>query len=197
MNIQCECGKFRAALNDFPKNSPGRFKCYCDDCQSYLHHIQRADLLDECGGTEIIPAYPRSIEVLSGQEHLQCIRLSEKGMYRFLASCCRTPICNTAPGRPWAGIHRRVYPTKELDAAYPKVTSSIMGKYAKGTPPPGTPKTFDFNGMKIVMPYLLRGKFTGKAKHSPFFKRDGKPIAEVKVLTQQERTEALRSAGFV
>jgi hypothetical protein len=58
MKIQCECGAFSATLNAFPKATPGRLVCYCDDCQSYLHHLGRADLLDANGGTEVIPAYP-------------------------------------------------------------------------------------------------------------------------------------------
>lgn len=66
MNIQCECGKFRAELEKFPKNTPGRAICYCDDCQTYLHYLGRSDLLDSAGGTQIIPVYPSEMKVLQG-----------------------------------------------------------------------------------------------------------------------------------
>jgi hypothetical protein len=197
MEIQCECGKFRAELVAFPKSTPGRLKCYCDDCQSYLHYLNRADLLDANGGTEIIPYYPADVKVLAGGDLLKCVRLSPKGMYRFATTCCNTPIANTDPKRPWAGLMKRMFSTR--DASQPgkalgPVKSAIYGKYAKGTPPAGTPQTFDFNGMRIVMPYILKGIIKGKAKSSPFF-RNGESVAAPKVLTLDERNAARGAAG--
>jgi len=197
MEIQCECGKLRAELNQFPKNTPGRLKCYCDDCQSYLHYLKRPDLLDENGGSEVIPFYPADIRITAGQDLIKCVRLHPGGMFRFATTCCNTPIANTDPKRPWAGIHRRMFTNKDPDIfekALGKVKSSIMGKYAKGTPPPATPQTYDLNGMRIVMPYLLKGMFFGKSKHSPFF-NDREPIAAPKVLTGEERQAARAAAG--
>jgi hypothetical protein len=197
MEVQCECGKFRAELNRFPKNTPGRLKCYCDDCQTYLHYLKRADLLDENGGTEIIPFYPADIKITAGQNLIKCVRLHPGGMFRFATACCNTPTANTDPKRPWAGIHRRMFTNKDtdiLEKALGKVKSSIMGKYAKGTPPPGTPQTYDFNGMRIVMPYILRGVFLGKSKPSPFF-NDREPIVAPKVLTRDERQAGRAAAG--
>jgi hypothetical protein len=198
MEIQCECGKFRAQLTQFPKNTPGRLKCYCDDCQAYLHYLNRADLLDENGGTEVIPAYPADINLLAGKEHVNCMRLSSMGMFRFYTTCCNTPIANTDPKRPWAGIHRRMYTAKdpnELDKALGPVKSSIMGKYAKGTPPAGTPQKFDINGMGIVLPYLLKGVLLGKSKRSPFFE-NGNALSTPKVLSSNELIAARETAGF-
>ncbi len=191
MEIQCECGKFRAELTQFPKNTPGRLICYCDDCQAFLHYLKRPDLLDENGGTELIPAYPADIKIVAGKDVLQCVRLHSKGMYRFFTTCCRTPIANTDPTRPWAGINRRAYTVKNpnrLDQELGPVKSSIMGKYAKGTPPAGTPQTFDFRGMVTVMPFIIKGKILGKAKNSPFFEK-GVAIVEPKVLTVDERSK--------
>jgi len=191
MEIQCECGKFRAELTQFPQNTPGRLMCYCDDCQAFLSYIKRSDLLDASGGTEVIPAYTADIKIIAGKEVVQCVRLHFKGMYRFFAKCCNTPITNTDPTRPWAGIHRRMYTVKDptrLDRELGPVKASIMGKYAKGTPPAGTPNTFDFKGMVTVLPFILKGKFLGKAKHSPFFE-DGQAIVAPKVLTPEERAK--------
>jgi hypothetical protein len=191
MEIQCDCGKFRAELTQFPKNTPGRLICYCDDCQAFLHYLKRGDLLNENGGTEIIPAYPADIKIIAGHEVVKCIRLHSKGMYRFFTSCCLTPIANTDPVRPWAGINRRMYVTKDpnrLDRELGPVKSSIMGKHAKGTPPAGTPQTFDFKGMVTVMPFIIKGKILGKAKPSPFFEK-GASIVEPKILTPDERSK--------
>lgn len=201
MEIQCECGKFRANLKAFPKNTPGRLVCYCDDCQSYMHHIQRSDLLDANGGTEIIPAYPADIEILSGKEHLKCMRLAPHGMFRFSTTCCNTPIANTQPNQAWAGILRRVYTVKDphkLDQILGPVRARVMGKFAKGTPPEGTAKKFNFRGFKLVMPFILKGIIRKKTKPSPFFAEDGlTAIATPHIMSKEERAAAKKFAGVI
>lgn len=192
MEIQCECGNFRARLKAFPKNTPGRLVCYCDDCQTYLHYLKRGDLLDVHGGTEVIPAYPADIELLSGREHLRCTRLSPNGTFRFTTSCCNTPIVNLRPGMPWAGLLRGVYTAKDadpLEQALGPIRSRVMGRYAKGTPPAGTPEKFNFKAVKSVLPFVLKGMLLRKAKPSPFFAEDGiTPIVTPYILTKAERT---------
>jgi hypothetical protein len=196
MEIQCQCGKFRARLKAFPNGTPGRLVCYCDDCQSYLRYLKRTDLLDAHAGTEVIPAYPADVEIVQGQEQLKCTRLSPAGLYRFSAACCNTPIANLRPGAPWAGFMRCVYTAggdaQALDRQLGPVRSRIMGQFAKGTPPAGTPSKFDLKALLSVMPFMLKGMLLGKAKPSPFFADDGvTPIVAPRVLTKAER-QALR-----
>lgn len=190
MEIQCECGTFRARLKAFPKDTPGRLVCFCDDCQRYLNHLGRSDLLDENGGTEVIPAYPADVEFTQGAEHLKCTRLSPTGTFRFSTTCCNTPVANTRPGGPWAGIFRRMYTTRDpamLDRTLGPVRSRIMGKFAKGTPPAGTPAKFDLKAIVSVMPFILKGKLLGKTKPSPFFGADGvTPVVVPTVLAEAQ-----------
>ena len=204
MIIQCKCGQFSARLKAFPKATPGRLVCYCDDCQSWLHHLHRADLLDANGGTEVIPAYPADVEIVSGREHLKCARLSPKGTLRFYASCCNTPVVNTALDKPWAGFLRGVYTAdgsgdgsgRTVDQILGAVRSRIMGRYAKGTPPAGTPQKFDFKALRTVLPFMLKGILFGKSKPSPFFGDDGvTPIVAPNILSKAEREAARAEAG--
>jgi hypothetical protein len=186
MQIQCTCGNFQAKLKAFPKNTPGRLMCYCDDCQRYLHYIKRSDLLDQNAGTEIIPAYPADVEVLKGIEHLKCVRLSSKGMFRYYTSCCQSPVGNTSPNRAWVGFLKNMYP-KDVEKILGPIEARIMGKFAKGNLPEGTPQKFDFKGFKIVMPFVLRGIVLRKANPSPFFQEDGKTsVVAPHVLSAEE-----------
>lgn len=198
MNLQCDCRKFTAELKTFPNDTPGRLKCYCDDCQIYLHYLGRAELLDQNAGSEIIPTYPCNMKILSGQEQVKCVRLTDKGMFRFYAGCCKTPIGNTTPGSPWIGVLRRMYTVKgsqQLDGAFPEVRASILGRYAKGTPPAGTPDGFNLSGFVAVMPFMLKGKMFGKFKPSPFFADDGKtPITTPHVMSSEELQKAKDAA---
>lgn len=195
MEIQCECGKFRAKLKNFPYNTPGRLVCYCDDCQSYLHHLKRDDLLDANGGTEVIPAYPGDVEILSGKEHLKCMRLSPNGTFRFFTSCCNTPIVNTRPKEPWAGFLRCVFAAKDahqINQMLGPVRSRIMGRYAKGVPPADTPEKFNLKAFLTVMPFMLKGKLLKKSKSSPFFAEDGiTPITTPHTPNEAERQALL------
>ncbi len=197
MQISCKCKKLQIELKVFPKNTPGRLKCYCDDCQAYLHYLGRSELLDENGGTEVIPIYPADMQIIQGKENLKCMCMSDKGLFRFSSSCCDTPIANTRPGNPWAGVNRYAFSDlKELDEVLGPVRSSILGKFAKGTPPKGTPQTFDLKGFLTVMPYLFKGKILKKNRPSPFFTEDLKPIVLPHVLSLEERQKVRRLAGF-
>ncbi len=198
--IQCECGKFQAELTHFPEHSPGRLACYCDDCQTYLHALGREDLLDSAGGTEVIPVYPADCKILSGQEVLKCNRLSPNGLYRWSTTCCNTPIANTRPGLPWLGIIYRAYTAKDprvLENTFGPVRSAIMGRFARGTPPPYVSSRIGFKDMLTVLPFLLKGKLLGRAKPSPFFRADGVTPIVAPIVVPVEQKNAIRAKlGF-
>jgi hypothetical protein len=200
MQIQCECGTFRAQLENFPRNTPGRLACYCDDCQTFLHHLNRSDLLDGAGGTEVVPVYPAEVRIVSGREVIRCLRLSPNGLLRWYASCCNTPVTNTRPGYPWMGTIFRVFTVQDpryLERTLGPVKSRIMGRFARGAPPSGTAQKIDFKGFMTVLPFLLKGLLTGKARSSPFYEQDGKtPIVAPVVLSLQERNAIRQRLGF-
>lgn len=202
MEIQCDCGKFKAELTHFPKNSPGRLACYCDDCQTYLHHLGRADLLDSVGGTEVVPVYPAEIKITQGREQLKCLKLSPDGLIRWYTACCNSPIANTRPKMPWVGLLARNYNVKDkrfLDKTFGPVRSGIKGKFARGgKPPAGISDDIGFKDFVAVVPFLLKGKLLGRTKNSPFFDADGvTPIATPTVLTLEERNKVRQQLGFI
>lgn len=200
MEIQCECGAFRAQLRNFPRNTPGRLACYCDDCQTFAHHLNRTDLLDSAGGTEVIPVYPAEVEILAGREVLKCLRLSPDGLYRWYAGCCNTPVATVRPNFPWVGMVHRVFTVKDpgyLERTLGAVRSRIMGRYARGTAPSGTAAKIDFKGFMLVLPFIIKGFVTGKVKASPFFAADGRtPIVPPTLLSLQERNAIRQRLGF-
>lgn len=200
MQVQCECGKFRAELTGFPQNTPGRLVCYCDDCQTYMHWLGRADLLDTIGGTDVIPVYPSEVKILQGKEVLRCNQLAPGGMPRWSTTCCNTPIANTRPGTPWTAFIHRVYTVSDptfLEKTLGPVRSRVFGRYAKGTPPAGTPSSMNVKVLMSVLPFMLKGALLGKGKGSPFFKEDGTtPIVAPRTLSKDERESLRRKLGF-
>jgi hypothetical protein len=198
--VQCECGQFKATIESFPKQTAGRCVCYCDDCQTYLYYLGKENLLDPAGGTEIIPVYPKNFKVLQGQNLLKCVRLSEKGLYRWYVSCCKTPIGNVVPKFPWVGTINRIYTSKEpkyLENSLGKIKSRIYGKYSKGPRPEGLSDKTSFKDLKAIIPFVFNGFLKGKAKPSPFFEGDGTvPISEPQILSTEERNKIREKIGF-
>ncbi len=186
MNIQCDCGEFRAELYNFPKATPGRLVCYCDDCQLYAKKIEREDILDPYGGTQVIPVYPNDVNILSGEQHLKCNLLKEKGLHRWSVTCCNTPVINTIPKFPWAGIPHRLYTNAEPGCLerLGKIKSRIKGKYAIGEPPFKLSQDFGIKDAMVVIPFVARGFILRKFNRSPLFQEDGQtPIKDPMILS--------------
>ena len=53
------------------------------------------EVLDAAGGTDIVQTLPKYVEFTDGIDALACMRLTENGLLRWYAECCRTPIANT------------------------------------------------------------------------------------------------------
>lgn len=197
--IQCECGKFQAEVSDLQRSSPGRAVCYCDDCQSFYHHIGRAELLDKNGGSEVVPVFPNAIKIMSGIENLRCTRLSPKGLFRFSTTCCKTPIANLAAGMPWVGLISRVFTTRDehfLDQNLGPIKSRIMAKFAYGNLPPGASQKLGLKDAAFILPFIAKGIILRKRLPSPFLKADGvTPVVAPEIISLETRRKLRAQLG--
>src|ERR1700760_285054 len=60
-----------------------------------LQGLSEHETLDARGGSDIVQVLPKNVTFLQGVNSLACMRLTDKGMVRWYASCCKTPIGNT------------------------------------------------------------------------------------------------------
>lgn len=192
--LRCRCGNVEGQVRDASRDAVNRIVCYCDDCQAFLHRLGRADLLDEHGGTDIVQVAPSAVTFHRGTEHIAGLRLNPKGLYRWYATCCKTPVGNTVvPSIPFVGIVAQTFAggPGELDAAVGAPAARILGKFAIGEPPPGSTK-LQVAPLARVVGKLLGWKLTGKTWPHPFFDRSPKaPRYPIAVLSTEER-DALR-----
>jgi hypothetical protein len=175
-----------------------RLVCYCDDCQAYARHLGTEGVADERGGTDIFQTTPSQLRIDAGADEIRCVRLSEKGLLRWYAGCCRTPVANTlsSPRVPFVGIVHSVFDTgaagRSLDETLGKPIASIQGRFAIGGVPPGAhasaPPSLLLRSARLLLAAWLRGK----GRPSPFFDARGTPVAVPRVLTPEERA-ALRA----
>jgi hypothetical protein len=200
--IQCDCGKFRGTALNVDSSRGNRIVCLCDDCQTFAHFLKRPkDILDANGGTDITPLRPAFIKLNSGQEHLKCLRLSEKGMFRWYAGCCNSPVANSmSPWVPYAGAFTAILkPSGGLSArekATGPIVGCIMSDYGIGTLPPNSSNRPSLKIILGVIQYLIAGVIKGLQKPSPFFNDDLKyPRVEPYILSKEERNSLRKFVG--
>ena len=191
--LTCTCGAVRGTLDRAEAGQVNRVVCYCDDCQTFAAAIQRPDVLDAHGGTDIVQVYPCNMKITHGREHIGLTRLSPKGLLRFHTTCCGTPLGNTMEGAraPFLGLSRRLFPQSdvELDAAIGPPVGGIQAKFAVGRPA-GASDALSFGVAARSGWFLARGAALGRHAPSPVRDAAGAPVAKARVLTREERDAA-------
>ena len=193
--FQCHCGTLRGELTE-PQRGV-RAVCYCGDCQTYAHLLgQPQRVLDALGGTDVVAIPSRHVRFTSGTGTLACLSLSPKGILRWYASCCNTPIANTPRDwrLPYVGlVHTCLRQPDPLERSFPAVQMVVNTKHAKGAPP----RVNALGGMARFARLALRmaaGRLGGGYKATPFFDASGVPVAEPGVAPREAVVAARRAA---
>ncbi|MES2642141.1 MAG: DUF6151 family protein [Myxococcota bacterium] len=195
--LRCTCGAVRGELDDASPAVGNRMVCYCDDCQDYTRFLGRADALDPFGGSDIYQTTPSRVRITQGAEHLRIVRLSEKGMVRYYAGCCRTPIGNLMAGARWpfVGLAQpfmdHAADGRSRDERLGPAAGYIHGRYAPGGCPPHAHPSASVAVIGRAMWRILLNMAHGSARPTPFYDDQGKLVSEPQVLSPQER-DALR-----
>lgn len=188
--LQCRCGHLRGALSHVARCT--RVLCYCRDCQAFAAFLDKsAEVLDAHGGTDVVIASPGQVRLTQGQDALACMSLSERGMLRWYARCCNSPIGNTArdPKGAFVGLVSTIAAGSPhaIEAAFGPVRMVSFPKEARGT--------VAASGWRMVRPMLglvrqmLAVRIKRSYRLSPFFDVNGRPLATPAVLTPQQRAK--------
>lgn len=188
LQFSCACGELHGVLRDVDARSGTHVTCHCDDCRANLTALGHTD--PGAKGVDIFQTTPDRITIEAGGENLGILRLGPKGLLRWYAKCCSTPLFNTLPSGkiPFVGVQTTAL--KDTDALGPiQVRGFIPGKNGKQTHQ-GLPKMIIGMGSRA-----LSARLSGKHRDTPFFDADtGAPTAPQRLLTREERAAALQ--GF-
>lgn len=183
--LRCRCGALQGHVE--LNGGSNRMVCYCQDCQAFARFLGPADqVLDAQGGSDIVQLAPHRIKITQGASHLAVMRLSGKGMLRWYAACCRTPVGNTMTSRnmPFTGLLAQCLDTAPLEAAFGPVRGSVNTASAVGEP---KPRAFGMAGSLLRILGMVAGsRLSGRHKNTPFFTASGAPAAEPTVLSAEE-----------
>ncbi|MGE0806712.1 MAG: DUF6151 family protein [Burkholderiaceae bacterium] len=190
--LRCRCGTLQGELR--VSRSATRALCYCADCQAYARFLASGGTggtaLDDSGGTEVVAMHPRDLSFTGGLDALACLSLRPRGLLRWYARCCRTPIGNTPrnPRIAYVGVvHSCLGEAAARRAAFGPVRIAVNTKSAYG-PVPAVPLASRALAMFNLAGSLLAARLSGSHRQTPFF-ADGSraPIHEPYVLTEDER----------
>jgi hypothetical protein len=186
VELACRCGTVRGRLRDASPKTTGRIVCYCDDCQAFLHELGRADLLDARGGTDIVQVAPSMISFHEGSDRIRALRLGPKGLYRFHAECCKTPLGNTmGPFVPYIGIEAGLFGA-DATVLGPKA-GAVGHDFAIGGTADGS-KRPSVRLLASIAAKVIGWKLRGKSWPHPFFEKSARePNHPVRTLTKDER----------
>ena len=56
----CRCGHVRGVAREVAPSAGFRFICYCTNRQAFARFLERPDVLDDAGGTDIAICRPRA-----------------------------------------------------------------------------------------------------------------------------------------
>ena len=191
--LSCSCREVQGLVTNVSPTTVNRVICYCDDCQAFLHHLDRADLLDAQGGSDIVQIAPASLTFVAGRGRIVGLRLSPKGLYRWYASYCRMPLGNMlGPAIPFVGVLAQAFEsaTQKPDDLCGRPIGRIFGRYAIDNAPQGSTRLNPWllaRAMRMVLGWRIRGQ----TWPHPFFDRASRaPNFPLTKLSPQER-EAL------
>jgi hypothetical protein len=194
-SLQCRCGTIRGFVHD-PQRA-NRAVCYCHDCQAFAHFLGKSDeILDDRGGSEVIQVLPSNVTFTEGIEALACMRLTAKGLLRWYAGCCNTPIGNTLDNFKisFVGLVHTCLESsgRPLQESFGPIRAWVNTKGAKATPKPKAV------GMGTTILWFLanvaRARIDGSYRQTPFFFVDkGTPIVAPRVLSPAELARVMNA----
>lgn len=186
--LRCSCGSVKGTTNDISPKFGNRIICYCNDCQAFPAHIGVADsVLDEYGGTDIFQLPVSHIKITEGSEHIRCLRLTQKGLYRWYTECCKTPIGNTLNAKmPFIGVIHSFIDSENKDKELGPVYGGYQIKSAKDGFTINPEWHSEFRTALRVFSKLLIWKIKGYNKPSAFFFDDGKAIIKPRVVGSKD-----------
>lgn len=190
--LRCRCGHVRGIAHEVAPKSGFRFVCYWQDCQAFARFLERPDVLDNAGGTDIFHMPAGRVKLTAGKDALRCLHFSRR-VFRWYTDCCQTPIANTAgPRFPVVGlIHsftNHDADGRSRDEVLGAPLCRIFERSAVGPLPPNAPDPPSLGVFARRASRMLGWCVRGLGRPTPFFDdRTRAPRAVPHVLTRSER----------
>ena len=190
--LRCHCGSVEGFVAS--PRAAARAVCYCRDCQAFARFLGQPAVLDGNGGTDIVAIAPDALRITAGIGQVACMSMGPKGLLRWYAACCRTPLANTSrdPKLYYTGVVAACLDAApaELDAALGPRDRIVANTGSATAPVESSGLRFVLGGLRIFGP-VIAARLRGRRAGAPFFDASGQPLRQPEVISR-ERREALR-----
>lgn len=187
MKLSCRCGQVQGEFN--PARSYTRATCYCADCRAFARWLGGDGLLDAAGGSDIVAMAPDGLRFTQGLDQLACMSLGPRGLLRWYARCCRTPLGNVPRnpklyylGLPVAAIAESEAAVTACCGAQGHTIISPESATAAVNPTRGALLA----GTLRIVTKLASARLRGR-RNTLLFAADGQPIRAPQVLSLEQR----------
>ena len=173
--LRCRCGQVQGEVGT--AHTYVRASCYCKDCRAFAQWLGTPGLIDDAGGVDLVAMAPSQVRFTAGEDRIACMSLSPRGIYRWYAACCRTPLGNTprTPAVHYLGLSTDCLDPAAADAAFGPARRCVINTDSATAPVRKTRIAFVSGGLRILAG-IASAKLRGR-RESPFFdSATGKPI---------------------
>lgn len=179
----CSCGALSGYVAAHGIKNGTRAVCYCADCRAGVLYLGQPDPAP--GPVDFFQTSPDSVKITQGAEHLRLMRLGPKGLFRWYAGCCNSPLANTLAKStlPFAGLHVDRFANKD---ALGKVRTRGF------VPQPGKPpKTKGAAAMALgIISRMATSRMSGRWRQTPFFDVETSlPVANPEIPSKEARAK--------
>jgi hypothetical protein len=124
VGFSCRCGGIAGRLTGVDPDKGTHVRCHCDDCRRANAHFGIPGTRE--AGVGLWQTTPDKVKIDKGAVNLRLMRLSPRGLLRWYAGCCDTPLFNTmaTPKVPFVGVLTdRLADTAPLGPSSPRASS--------------------------------------------------------------------------
>jgi hypothetical protein len=187
MKLACRCGQVEGRID--PRRVHARASCYCRDCRAFARWLGGAGLLDVAGGSDILAMAPDGLQITRGFEKMACMSLGPRGLLRWYASCCRTPLGNVPrdPKLYYLGVPVSAIaePADVIEGAFGS-RGHIAVNAGSATVLVASPPLARLAGTLRIVAGVLSARLRGR-RNRLLFDTDGLPLREPLVLGRTQR----------
>ena len=181
LGFSCACGSLSGHIDAAAVKQGTRIVCHCADCRAVELYHGAPDPKDS--GVDLLQLNPDMVKIDQGAEHLQLLQLSPRGLYRWYAGCCGTPMFNSLrkPRLPFIALRSELF--AEPDRLGKVVAQAFIPQAGKPPRHEGAARMT----MKLAS-RMISAWVSGRWRQTPLFDiESGLPVAQPLVLSKAER----------
>ncbi|WP_299691062.1 DUF6151 family protein [uncultured Tateyamaria sp.] len=180
LKFACNCNTLRGTLVGAGPGTGTRVECFCHDCRAAEVYAGQPDPAP--GAVQLYQTTPFRVRIDAGADQLAPFAFSEKGPLRWQARCCGATMFLTARSPKLSFTSFRTDRLADSDALGPVRARAFVRK------PNGKRGHEGLAG--FIAGFAARAigaRVSGRWKDTPFFDPDGRPVAEVHLVSKAER----------